>query len=285
MDRSNSPWPWRAWLRLTVLEGRTLPAAGPLASLRGGVLRGVGTGGADGLRLRLDKDAWVVDGAKEAFAPALVRAIDVSALGGNDVIDLRGVGGRRAVPATITLDGGAGNDSVYGSEAADTLLGGDGDDRIWAGAGNDYLDGGPGNDSLFGEWGDDTLFGDLGDDYLDGGAGSDRLTGGAGANTLRGDADDGRLGGGTASAWFDTALADAGLRSLSRLLANDGALDRADVLQLFDQVETDGTVSAAEFDGLKALLRPSGFTMPDAVAGLMANVVEGDPANAHLQGA
>src|SRR5262245_30350356 len=50
--------------------------------------------------------------------------------------------------------------------------------------------------------------------------------------------------------WFDAAFTDAGFRTLARSLAADGTVSRADLFQLFAQVERDGTVSAAEFSDL-----------------------------------
>src|SRR5581483_9657791 len=47
--------------------------------------------------------------------------------------------------------------------------------------------------------------------------------------------------------WFDLALNDAGLRSLARVVAGDGTIDRIDLLRLFAQVTQDGVVSANEF--------------------------------------
>ena len=44
------------------------------------------------------------------------------------------------------------------------------------------MDGGIGNDSLYGGKGDDTLLGGLGDDFLSGENGNDFLTGGAGSD-------------------------------------------------------------------------------------------------------
>jgi len=89
------------------------------------------------------------------------------------------------------MDGGDGNDSVYGEGGDDTLLGGAGDDRLngdngdGTGAeGNDYLDGGDGSDALYGEGGDDTLIGGAGDDQLYGGDGVNYLDGGDGNDTL-----------------------------------------------------------------------------------------------------
>jgi hypothetical protein len=57
-----------------------------------------------------------------------------------------------------------------------TVEGGAGDDTIHTGAANDYLDGGPGNDTLDGGWGNDTLDGGVGADVLKGGVGFDTVT-------------------------------------------------------------------------------------------------------------
>lgn len=64
--------------------------------------------------------------------------------------------------------GGAGNDTLIGSNSRNVLHGG---------AGSDLLDGGIGADALFGDDGRDGLYGGYGSDTLDGGAGSDGLYG------------------------------------------------------------------------------------------------------------
>ena len=46
------------------------------------------------------------------------------------------------------LDGGAGDDKIYGYGGRDRLIGGAGNDQLYGGAGSDWLDGGPGNDIL-----------------------------------------------------------------------------------------------------------------------------------------
>jgi Ca2+-binding RTX toxin-like protein len=74
------------------------------------------------------------------------------------------------------LEGGEGNDLIFGDGGADLLLGGAGDDMLSGGAGNDTLEGGPGRDRLDGGPGDDLLR-----DGPDGGA---ELRGGDGADTL-----------------------------------------------------------------------------------------------------
>ncbi len=65
-------------------------------------------------------------------------------------------------------------------EGNDTVDGGGGDDIIYGGAGNDYLSGGAGWDRIYGGAGDDVLSGGAGGDKIKGGSGNDILTGGAG---------------------------------------------------------------------------------------------------------
>lgn len=120
------------------------------------------------------------------------------------------------------LDGGSGNDWLFGDGGADELVGGEGNDILvgdaadldeqWHGA--DYLDGGGGDDRLIGNGKDDVLFGGAGNDrldgdssdtpfakhgndYLDGEEGNDDLAGGGGSDTLFGGEGDDRLFGDT----------------------------------------------------------------------------------------
>ncbi|WP_143671240.1 calcium-binding protein [Streptomyces sp. Ru87] len=100
---------------------------------------------------------------------------------------------------------GTGHELLYGDGGNDTLVGGsqsggDGDDLLSApdygatgGAGNDTLIGtdaddtlygGTGHDSLLGRAGDDTLYGNSGNDFLYGGGGTDTLSGGPGSDRL-----------------------------------------------------------------------------------------------------
>ena len=80
-------------------------------------------------------------------------------------------------PGPVTLNGGAGNDTLLGNQFNDVLNGD---------AGNDSLNGGPGDDTLLGGDGNDTLIGHLGNDSLDGGAGADIELGGLGDDTVLG---------------------------------------------------------------------------------------------------
>ncbi len=99
--------------------------------------------------------------------------------------------------SSLIATGGAGNDTISGSDGADVLKGGAGDDILYGLSGNDVMDGGVGSNRLYGGAGNDkfavtedgsfnTIMGEDGDDSLafaygpgtrsavfDGGAGND----------------------------------------------------------------------------------------------------------------
>lgn len=111
----------------------------------------------------------------------------------------------RAGPGRDTLDGGPGDDSLAGAAGHDVLDGGPGRDTLSGGADNDFMDGGEGddsidggpeNDDIDGGDGDDLLTGGAGDDVLVGGDGNDTQSGGEGADRLLGRDSDDRLSGG-----------------------------------------------------------------------------------------
>jgi Ca2+-binding RTX toxin-like protein len=89
----------------------------------------------------------------------------INAGGGNDTINAAAL-----APGVIglTVDGGAGNDTIVGSQGADTLLGGDGNDTVTGGRGNDVAFLGNGNDTFIWNPGD-------GSDTVEGQAGTDTL--------------------------------------------------------------------------------------------------------------
>jgi Ca2+-binding RTX toxin-like protein len=157
----------------------------------------------------------------------------INSNGGNDTLNAS------AINASVTLNGGAGedrilggfaNDSLVGGADNDTLLGGgDGDtllgeagaDSLLGGADNDSLLGGADNDTLLGEDGNDTLLGEAGADSLLGGTGADSLFGGADNDTLLGeDGNDTLLG----EAGDDSLLGEAGDDSLFGGANNDTLL-------------------------------------------------------------
>ncbi len=73
------------------------------------------------------------------------------------------------VQPRVLVDGGAGNDTIYGSTNSDDIDGGPGDDRLYGLDDVDDVDGGDGAD------------------FIVGGAGDDGLVGGAGIDTVYGD--------------------------------------------------------------------------------------------------
>ncbi len=85
--------------------------------------------------------------------------------GGDDTF----VGSNGLAPLiALTVNGGAGNDTITGGDGNDVLIGGDGNDTIIGGRGNDVLIGGAGNDTFVWNPGDgsDTVEGQGGHDTL-----------------------------------------------------------------------------------------------------------------------
>src|SRR5262249_20351661 len=89
-----------------------------------------GTKGDDVIEVQGQNGALTVTGLPEVVTVTGSEAIDaliVSAGAGNDTLSAA------TLPAdnvTLTLDGGAGNDTIVGSQGADVLLGGDGSDTV-----------------------------------------------------------------------------------------------------------------------------------------------------------
>lgn len=101
-----------------------------------------------------------------------------STVGRNDWID--------AGTGADIIDGGIGDDVIFGRDGADSLSGGDDDDQVYGEVGNDSISGGNGTDQLYGGNGDDSISGGWGSDWLYGSDGDDTLTGGPGSNLLKG---------------------------------------------------------------------------------------------------
>jgi Ca2+-binding RTX toxin-like protein len=116
---------------------------------------------ANGTRVRFDR----LEPAPFSIDIGTCENLVLNANGGNDSFSATG---NLATLIQITVDGGAGDDTIMGSNGADLLLGGDN---------NDFIDGNQGNDTIFLGAGDDTFQWDPGD-------GSDTVEGQAGADTL-----------------------------------------------------------------------------------------------------
>jgi Ca2+-binding RTX toxin-like protein len=99
-----------------------------------------------------------------------------NAEGANDSLVIRGLGGDDGITATtlpadvikLTLDGGAGDDTILGSQGADLIIGGDGNDFAFGDNGNDRAELGAGDDVF--QWnpgdGNDTIEGQDGTDTM-----------------------------------------------------------------------------------------------------------------------
>ena len=81
-------------------------------------------------------------------------------------------------------------------------------------------------------------------------------------------------------------ITDSGIRSLTQsLFLSAGDIGRTQMLQLFTEVESAGTVTSAEFSSLKVIVSAaSQLNIPADVENLAEKVVDGNPANATYQG-
>lgn len=136
---------------------------------------------ANGARVRFDR----LDPAPFSIDIGTSEKLVVNMNGGNDSFSATG---NLAALISITVDGGAGDDTILGSNGVDTLLGGDD---------NDFIDGQQGNDVVFLGNGDDTFQWDPGDgsDIVEGQGGNDRMVfnGSAGAEIMEASANGARL--------------------------------------------------------------------------------------------
>jgi Ca2+-binding RTX toxin-like protein len=116
---------------------------------------------ANGTRVRFDR----LDPAPFSIDIGTTENLVVNMNGGNDHFSATG---NLAALINITVDGGAGNDTILGSNGRDVLIGGEGDDFIDGQQGNDLALLGAGNDTF--QWdpgdGSDTVEGQDGIDML-----------------------------------------------------------------------------------------------------------------------
>ena len=84
------------------------------------------------------------------------------------------------------VEGGIGDDAIFGSAGNDTIYGGDGHDFIRAGAGDDQIQGNAGQDEIWAQAGNDSVNGDNGHDFIHAGPGDDFVHAGRGDDTVFG---------------------------------------------------------------------------------------------------
>jgi hypothetical protein len=176
---------------LEALEDRALAASGPLsggldsrislpsvsATLEAGVLRVNGTYLPDAISVRQANGVISVSGVNGYFPAAAVSRIEVNGKGGDDVIRLNSeTTGGQPIMKPCLVDGGTGNDTIFGAYGNDRLLGGDGNDLVFGGPGVDHIVGGAGADRLSGGAGNDRLVTDTADIYANGQAGTDAVS-------------------------------------------------------------------------------------------------------------
>lgn len=97
-----------------------------------------------------------------------ITAVRVFGRGGNDYLDVSQVANADN-HVQFSLDGGAGDDHLLGSNGNDTLSGGDGDDVLVGNDGNDLMDGGTGSNYFQGGAGNDAILatGSTGTNWVD----------------------------------------------------------------------------------------------------------------------
>jgi hypothetical protein len=94
-----------------------------------------------------DNDPVRSDGSVQATGCAAPVAIVANGLTGNNIMDLRGVGAEFSSLATSTINGGSGEDTIFGTQKADTIDPGDLNDTVHAQDGNDTTIWNPGDDT------------------------------------------------------------------------------------------------------------------------------------------
>ena len=131
------------------------------AEVNGGNGSEVFTLTANGTRVRFDR----VAPAPFSLDIGTTESIVVNMNGGDDTFT---AGNGLASLIALTVDGGAGNDTITGGDGADVLFGGDGNDLVTGGRGNDTAQLGAGDDTFVWNPGD-------GSDIVEGQAGIDTL--------------------------------------------------------------------------------------------------------------
>jgi Ca2+-binding RTX toxin-like protein len=124
-----------------------------------------------------DRDTIDVTGDASGVAVAgLAALVAIQHQEPNDKLDVDGRGGNDAISAaalaaqaiTLTLDGGAGDDTIAGAKGVEVAFGGDGNDSIDGNGGNDVASLGAGDDTFVWDPGD-------GSDTVDGQEGTDTM--------------------------------------------------------------------------------------------------------------
>lgn len=207
--------------------------------VNGGAGSEIFTATANGTRVRFDR----LDPAPFSIDIGTSENLVLNANGGDDSFSATG---NLAALIQLTVDGGAGDDRLLGSNGVDLLLGGDGDD---------FIDGQQGNDVAFLGAGDDVFQWDPGDgsDVVEGQDGTDTMlfNGSSGAEDFEFSANGGRLRftrnlGNIVMDTDDVEVVDLNtLGNTDKVTVND--LSGTDVLDI--NVDLAGTIGGSAGDG------------------------------------
>ena len=233
---------------------------------------------ANGARVRFDR----VTPAPFFLDIGTTENLNVNLNGGDDTFT---AGNGLATLIQVSVDGGAGNDTITGGDGADRLSGGEGNDLVTGGRGNDALFGGAGDDTF--PWnpgdGSDTVEGQDGrdvlqfnganiDEALDLSANGSRLRLTRNIGTITMDVNGTELINVAALGGADTVtvndLAGTGVTNVSiDLTAGAGTVGDG----LVDQVIVNGTNGN---DNVQVALAPLGFAVTGLPAAVLAAGVE-----------
>jgi Ca2+-binding RTX toxin-like protein len=211
---------------------------------------------ANGTRVRFDR----LNPAPFSIDIGTCEQLVLNANGGADSFSATG---NLAALIQITVDGGAGNDTILGSNGIDLLIGGDN---------NDFIDGQQGNDVIFLGADDDTAQWDPGDgsDTIEGQAGNDRLlfNGSGGAEIFDASANGGRVRftrnlGNIVMDLDDIETLDLNaLGGIDNVVVND--LTGTDLTRL--NVSLAGTIGGSTGDGAVDVITVNGTAQPDTIS-------------------
>jgi Ca2+-binding RTX toxin-like protein len=231
---------------------------------------------ANGTRVRIDR----LDPAPFAIDAGTMESVVINMNGGDDRFSATG---NLSALVKLTVDGGAGNDSILGGNGADVLLGGDGIDFIDGNQGNDVALMGAGDDRFVWNPGDgsDIIEGQDGADVMqfDGSAGNENFALSANGGRLLFTRDIGNIVMDTDD--VETVELNA-LGGADRVTVND--LAGTDVKDVRVNLAGNGGVGDAAADTVAVAGTSANDNISFALTG-GATVVQGLTAKVHVQGA
>lgn len=268
---AKSPVAAAATAAVEAMEGRTMFSATLEAG--GTELVVKGTAGNDNIQVQYGGGKYTVveNGVSKSFNTGVIKTIKVFGYDGHDRIDLN-----MYVPTANYLDGGTGNDLIFGGLMADAMFGGPGDDKLDGRTGADYFNGGAGtdtadyserhapliislgsaalkNDGAFGEEGDDidisveNVLGGHGDDVIYGSSVANNIVGGEGVDKIYGYGGNDTLAGGDGN---DSLYGGADADNLKGDAGNDKLFGEAGNDLLYGGIENDFLSGAGGDDTL-----------------------------------